>query len=63
MGLIKKKKKKKLKTRGSVGGASSGGGAQDSGRRPYHLEKLPPCSGGCPQGTNIRAALMVVAQA
>lgn len=62
MGLVKKDKKK-LKTRGSVGGASSGGGKQDSGRRPYHLEKTPPCSGGCPQGTNIRAALMIVGSA
>ncbi|NQU05081.1 MAG: FAD-dependent oxidoreductase [Calditrichaeota bacterium] len=59
MALMKKKKKLKIQ----AVGASGASGAEHSPRRPYQIEKLAPCMGGCPQGTNIRGFLMRIAQA
>jgi NADPH-dependent glutamate synthase beta subunit-like oxidoreductase len=59
MALMKQKKALKVK---SVG-ASGSSGAETSPRRPYQIEKLAPCMNSCPQGTNIRAFLMKIAQA
>ncbi len=59
MALVKKKKKLTIK---SVG-ASGASGVEHSPRRPYQIEKLAPCMGGCPQGTDIRGFLMKIAQA
>lgn len=59
MALLKAKKKLNVK---SIG-ASGASGAETSPRRPYQIEKLAPCMDSCPQGTNIRAFLMKIAQA
>ncbi len=56
MGLLKEKKKKK----GGIGSRLAGGGAsgsQISPLRPRYLEKLPPCTGNCPSGNDIRGWL------
>ena len=61
MGLLKQKKKKKS---GSIGSRLSGGGgsgSQISPMRPRYLEKLPPCTGHCPSGNDIRGWLTVIA--
>ncbi|MFH1132066.1 MAG: NAD(P)-binding protein [Pseudomonadota bacterium] len=56
MSLLKKPaKKKKLVARGSVGGKISAG-------RPEQVEKLAPCIGNCPSGTDIRSWICTVAQ-
>jgi len=56
MSLIKKKKKK-LGGLGARAGVSS---REQSPYRPYHVERMAPCIDGCPQGTNIRGALVKV---
>jgi NADPH-dependent glutamate synthase beta subunit-like oxidoreductase len=56
MGLLKEKKKKKSK----IGSRLAGGGAsgsQISPLRPRYLERLPPCTGNCPSGNDIRGWL------
>jgi len=62
MGLLKKKDKKKKG--GSPRFASSGGtsGSEISPLRPIFVEKLPPCSGNCPSGNDIRGWLKVIAE-
>ncbi len=58
---LQRKEKKPLTIHTS--GASGASGAETSPLRPYFLEKLAPCRDGCPQGTEIRKALMTIAQA
>jgi NADPH-dependent glutamate synthase beta subunit-like oxidoreductase/Pyruvate/2-oxoacid:ferredoxin oxidoreductase delta subunit len=58
MGLLKKKKKKKSLDRIS----SRRAGGDISGLRPRYGEKLPPCTGHCPSGNDIRGWLTVIAQ-
>ena len=60
MGLLKKKKKKS----GSLGTRMAGGGgsgSQISPLRPVWVESLPPCTGHCPSGNDIRGWLMAIA--
>ena len=38
-------------------------GAEISPQRPAYIAKTPPCAGGCPCGTDIRAWLTAIAQA
>jgi NADPH-dependent glutamate synthase beta subunit-like oxidoreductase len=62
MGLLKKKEKDssdKAKSRFSGGGG--GGGSQISSLRPRYVESLPPCTGNCPSGNDIRGWLTVIA--
>ena len=62
MGLLKKKdkdKSSKMKARLSSGG---GAGSQISSMRPRYVESLPPCTGNCPSGNDIRGWLTVIAQ-
>jgi NADPH-dependent glutamate synthase beta subunit-like oxidoreductase len=59
MGLLKKKDKgtsSKMKAR-LAGGAS---GSQLSALRPRYVESLPPCTGNCPSGNDIRGWLTVI---
>jgi formate dehydrogenase major subunit len=61
MGLLKKKDKEasgKLMSRLSGGGGS---GSQISALRPRYVESLPPCTGNCPSGNDIRGWLTVIA--
>jgi len=61
MGLLKKKDKGqsgKMKSRLSGGGG--GGGSNISSLRPIYVESLPPCTGNCPSGNDIRGWLMVI---
>jgi NADPH-dependent glutamate synthase beta subunit-like oxidoreductase len=59
MGLLKEKKKKSkgLGTRLAGGGGS---GSQISPLRPRYVERLPPCSGNCPSGNDIRGWLTAI---
>jgi NADPH-dependent glutamate synthase beta subunit-like oxidoreductase len=58
MGLLKKDGKKKPLKAVSRGGP--GGGV--SAARPQQAEKLPPCTGACPSGNDIRGWLTIIAQ-
>ncbi len=61
MGLLKKKDKgrsSKLEARLSTG--SGGGGSEISPLRPRYVESLPPCTGNCPSGNDIRGWLTVI---
>ncbi len=56
MALLKKKKKKKpLRKTGSAVGVQSA-------LRPEYINKLPPCVGNCPSGTDIRGWITTIAQ-
>lgn len=59
MGLLKKKDKKRTSPPRF---ASSGGtsGTEISPLRPTFIDKLPPCSGNCPSGNDIRGWLKVI---
>jgi NADPH-dependent glutamate synthase beta subunit-like oxidoreductase/Pyruvate/2-oxoacid:ferredoxin oxidoreductase delta subunit len=60
MGLLKKKDKAKsgkMKSRLASGG---GAGSQISPLRPRYVESLPPCSGNCPSGNDIRGWLTTI---
>jgi NADPH-dependent glutamate synthase beta subunit-like oxidoreductase/Pyruvate/2-oxoacid:ferredoxin oxidoreductase delta subunit len=58
MGLLKEKKKSKgMGARLSGGGGS---GSQISPLRPRYLEQLPPCTGNCPSGNDIRGWLTAI---
>jgi len=59
MGLLKKKDKKKS---GSFESRLKGGGSGDqiSALRPVYVESLPPCTGNCPSGNDIRGWLTVI---
>lgn len=57
MALLKKDKVK------PVIRSSSKSGVETSPLRPYLLPKLAPCIDACPQGTEIRRVLMIIAQA
>jgi NADPH-dependent glutamate synthase beta subunit-like oxidoreductase len=60
MGLLKKKDKgssSKTKSRLASGG---GAGSQLSALRPRYVESLPPCTGNCPSGNDIRGWLTVI---
>ena len=52
-----KKSKKGLKSLRSSGGGSS---VETSPLRPVHIEKLPPCTDGCPQHNDIRQVLTTI---
>ena len=56
MGLFKEVKKPVIK------GAAAGSG-DVSPLRPQYIPKTPPCSGHCPNGTEIRELLITIAQA
>jgi NADPH-dependent glutamate synthase beta subunit-like oxidoreductase len=59
MGLLKKKdKKKSSKFESRLAGG--GGGGQISELRPRYVESLPPCTGNCPSGNDIRGWLSVI---
>jgi NADPH-dependent glutamate synthase beta subunit-like oxidoreductase/Pyruvate/2-oxoacid:ferredoxin oxidoreductase delta subunit len=61
MGLLKKKDKTsggKMASRLSGGGG--GAGSQISPLRPRYAESLPPCTGTCPSGNDIRGWLTVL---
>jgi NADPH-dependent glutamate synthase beta subunit-like oxidoreductase/Pyruvate/2-oxoacid:ferredoxin oxidoreductase delta subunit len=60
--MIKRKEKKKsgLKSLRSAGGGSA---VETSPLRPQLIEKMPPCINACPNGNNIREALMAVSRA
>ncbi len=61
MGLLKKKDKKKSGTFESrLKGGGGGSGSQLSALRPVYVESLPPCTGNCPSGNNIRGWLTVI---
>ncbi len=62
MGLLKKKDKGKKSSppRFASGGGTSG--SEISPLRPTFVEKLPPCSGHCPSGNDIRGWLKVIAE-
>ncbi len=57
MGIKRVKKKKLGKSRGS--GVTTGAGF--SARRPQFVPKTPPCQAACPQGTDIRGILTLIA--
>ena len=59
MGLLKKKDKKKT---GTFESRLKGGGigSQISSLRPRYVESLPPCTGNCPSGNDIRGWLTVI---
>ena len=60
MGLLKKKDKgtsSKMKSRLSGGG---GAGSQISPLRPRYVESLPPCTGNCPSGNDVRGWLTII---
>jgi NADPH-dependent glutamate synthase beta subunit-like oxidoreductase/Pyruvate/2-oxoacid:ferredoxin oxidoreductase delta subunit len=56
MALFKDVKKPVIKMAATTGG-------EISPLRPAYLEKAPPCSGGCPSGSDVRAWLTTIAQA
>ncbi len=60
MGLLKKKKDATpFKARSTGGGGSP---SEISSLRPQAVEKLPPCTGHCPSGNDIRGWLTTIAQ-
>ena len=52
------KKVMKLGGRGAAGGKN-----EDTGLRPYYVEKIPPCTFMCPSAEDIRGYLTYIAQA
>jgi NADPH-dependent glutamate synthase beta subunit-like oxidoreductase/Pyruvate/2-oxoacid:ferredoxin oxidoreductase delta subunit len=61
MGLLKKKDKQKSgKFESRLKGGGGGGGSQISALRPRYIESLPPCTGNCPSGNDIRGWLTVI---
>ena len=56
MPLFKEVKKPVIKT-------AAPAGAEISPLRPAYVAKMPPCSGGCPSGADIRSWLTTIAQA
>jgi NADPH-dependent glutamate synthase beta subunit-like oxidoreductase len=52
------KKVTKLGGRGAAGGKN-----EDTGLRPYYVEKIPPCTFMCPSAEDIRGYLTYIAQA
>ncbi|MCL5034510.1 MAG: NAD(P)-binding protein [Bacteroidetes bacterium] len=55
--------KKVSKPLGSLRSQSAGGSSlETSSLRPVQILKTPPCSNGCPNGTNIREFLTVISQ-
>jgi NADPH-dependent glutamate synthase beta subunit-like oxidoreductase/Pyruvate/2-oxoacid:ferredoxin oxidoreductase delta subunit len=56
MGLFKEVKKPIIK-------AAAGAGAEISPLRPRYVPKMPPCTGHCPSGADIRGWLTTIAQA
>ena len=62
MGLLKKKDKEASgKSKSRMSGGGGGGGSQISALRPRYVESLPPCTGNCPSGNDIRGWLTVIA--
>jgi NADPH-dependent glutamate synthase beta subunit-like oxidoreductase len=59
MGLLKEKKKKKSTIGKRLGGGASG--SQISPMRPRYVERVPPCTGGCPSGNDVRGWLVEIA--
>ena len=60
MGLLKKKDKKKSGKFESRLKGGGGSGSQLSALRPVYVESLPPCTGNCPSGNDIRGWLTVI---
>ena len=59
MGLLKKKDKKKS-SKMTARMSGSGGSSALSALRPQYVESLPPCTGNCPSGNDIRGWLTVI---
>ena len=59
MGLLKKKDKK-TSSKMSARMAGGAGGSQISSLRPRYVESLPPCTGNCPSGNDIRGWLTII---
>ncbi|MCU0302958.1 MAG: NAD(P)-binding protein [Thermoanaerobaculales bacterium] len=61
MGLLKKKDtEKSSKFESRLKGGGGGSGSQISALRPRYVESLPPCTGNCPSGNDIRGWLTVI---
>jgi NADPH-dependent glutamate synthase beta subunit-like oxidoreductase len=60
MGLLKKKDKKKSGKFESRLKGGGGSGSQISALRPIYVESLPPCTGNCPSGNDIRGWLSTI---
>ncbi|MEE4272779.1 MAG: NAD(P)-binding protein [Thermoanaerobaculales bacterium] len=60
MGLLKKKDKKNKSSKLQARLDGGGGSAKISDKRPRYIESLPPCTGNCPSGNDIRGWLTVV---
>ena len=61
MGLLKKKDKgASSKTKSRLSGGGGGGGSQISSLRPRYVESLPPCTGNCPSGNDVRGWLTII---
>jgi len=59
MGLLKQKKKKSSHI-GSRMAGGGGSGSQISPLRPRYVESLPPCTGACPSGNDVRGWLTAI---
>lgn len=62
MGLLKKKDKSKRRSSSRFTSAGGTSGTEISPLRPSYVEKLPPCSGNCPSGNDIRGWMKVIAE-
>lgn len=62
MGLLKKKADRKKHSTSRFSSAGGGSGTEISPLRPSYVEKLPPCTGHCPSGNDIRGWLKVIAE-
>jgi NADPH-dependent glutamate synthase beta subunit-like oxidoreductase len=61
MGLLKKKDKgQSSKMKARLAGGGKGSGSEISPLRPRYVESLPPCTGNCPSGNDIRGWLTVI---
>ncbi len=61
MGLLKKKDKGQSSVKSWPAGTGGGSSpSQISSLRPQAVEKLPPCTGNCPSGNDIRGWLTVI---
>jgi NADPH-dependent glutamate synthase beta subunit-like oxidoreductase len=60
MGLLKKKEKKKGGKMAARLASGGGAGSQISALRPRYVESLPPCTGNCPSGNDIRGWLTII---
>jgi len=62
MGLLKKKDKRRKHSASRFAQSAGGGGTEISPLRPVYVEKLPPCTGQCPSGNDIRGWMKMIAE-